>query len=150
MFIILYADDTVILANNSKDLQKNLQLFENYCETWKLTVNVSKTKVMVFGSRGNTFQNQFKWKNEIIEVVVSYKYLGLFFPRTKSYVKAKKHLIDQANKAMFSLLKKSQNLNLPIDLQIDLFNKTIKPILLYGCELWGIGNIETIERVQLK
>ena len=35
-------------------------------------------------------------------------------------------------------------------MQIDLFNKLIKPILLYGCEIWGIGNIDIIERVQLK
>ena len=39
---------------------------------------------------------------------------------------------------------------LPIDLQIDLFNKTVKPILLYGCEIWGYGNNDIIERVQLK
>ena len=35
-------------------------------------------------------------------------------------------------------------------MQIDLFNKLIKPIPLYGCEIWGIGNIDIIERVQLK
>ena len=40
--------------------------------------------------------------------------------------------------------------NLPIDLQLDLFNKMIKPILSYECKLWGFGNIDTIERVQLK
>ena len=26
----------------------------------------------------------------------------------------------------------------------------IRPILLYGCEIWGYGNLEAIERVQLK
>ena len=26
----------------------------------------------------------------------------------------------------------------------------IKPILLYGCELWGVGNVDIIEKVQLK
>ena len=34
-------------------------------------------------------------------------------------------------------------------MQIDLFNQMIKPILLYGCEIWGFGNLEIIERVQL-
>jgi hypothetical protein len=41
-------------------------------------------------------------------------------------------------------------LELPIDMQIDLFNKIVKPVLLYGCEIWGFGNIDCIERVQLK
>ena len=35
-------------------------------------------------------------------------------------------------------------------MQLDLFDKMIKPILLYGCEIWGFGNIDIIERVQLK
>ena len=41
-------------------------------------------------------------------------------------------------------------MHLPVDLQIDLFTKLVKPILLYGCEIWGFGNIDVIERVQLK
>ena len=48
------------------------------------------------------------------------------------------------------MMKKCHNLNLPFDIQIDLFEKTIKPILLYGCEIWGFGNCDVIERVQLK
>lgn len=31
-----------------------------------------------------------------------------------------------------------------------MFNKTIKPILLYGCEIWGIRHIDILERIQLK
>ena len=51
---------------------------------------------------------------------------------------------------MFSVLRNSNRLNLPLDIQIDLFNKMIKPILTYGSELWGFGNLDVIERVQLK
>ena len=40
-------------------------------------------------------------------------------------------------------------MHLSIDLQLELFDKLVKPILLYGCEVWGFGNIEVIERVQL-
>ena len=52
---------------------------------------------------------------------------------------------------MFSLLRKIKTLQLPFDIQIDFFNKIIKPILLYGYEIWGFGgNLDYIERVQLK
>ena len=44
----------------------------------------------------------------------------------------------------------STYLSLPFDIQIDLFDKMIKSILLYGCELWGLGNVDIIEKVQLK
>ena len=26
----------------------------------------------------------------------------------------------------------------------------VKPILLYGCEIWGMGNFDVLERIQLK
>lgn len=51
---------------------------------------------------------------------------------------------------MFSLLRKIRILNLPLEIQIQLFDKMIKPILLYGCEIWGFGNLELLESVQLK
>ena len=40
--------------------------------------------------------------------------------------------------------------NLTIECQLDLFDKMVKPVLLYGCEVWGTGNNDVIERVQLK
>ena len=40
------------------------------------------------------------------------------------------------------------NLHIPIDLQIQLFNHIILPILLYGCEIWGFHNSNLIENVQ--
>ena len=51
---------------------------------------------------------------------------------------------------MFSLLKKIRSLNLSYGVQSGLFDKTIKPILLYGCELWGFGNNDINERIRLK
>jgi hypothetical protein len=51
---------------------------------------------------------------------------------------------------MYCLIKKSNNLQLPIDMQVDLFDKLVKPILLYGCECWGFGNNSILEKVQLK
>ena len=39
---------------------------------------------------------------------------------------------------------------MPLDIQIDLFQKLVIPVLLYGCELYGYENIEIIERLQLK
>ena len=44
----MFADDTVIFGNSKEDLQLSLNVFGKYCDDWKLTVNISKTKVMVF------------------------------------------------------------------------------------------------------
>jgi hypothetical protein len=49
-FIILYADDTIILSESGSDLQAQLDAFHEYCLTWKLKVNIDKTKIVIFGS----------------------------------------------------------------------------------------------------
>ena len=54
---------------------------------------------------------------------------------------------------MFGLLSKVSQYNLHIDTALHLFNSIVKPILLYGSEVWGyssVCNIQQIERVQLK
>ena len=49
MFVLLYADDTMLLAESSDDLQHALNIFEIFCTEWKLTVNIEQTKIIVFG-----------------------------------------------------------------------------------------------------
>jgi hypothetical protein len=37
-----------------------------------------------------------------------------------------------------------------LDIQLELFDALVKPILLYGSEVWGFQNMVNIERVHLK
>ena len=51
---------------------------------------------------------------------------------------------------MFALIKKAKCKNIPLDTMLFLFNKTIIPILTYGSEIWGGGDLEIIDKLQLK
>ena len=51
MFILLYADDTVLCAESAKELQTALDALSHYCNAWDIVLNTDKTKVIVF-SRG--------------------------------------------------------------------------------------------------
>jgi hypothetical protein len=44
----LYADDLLLVSVTAAGLQAQLGVLERYCERWGLTVNVEKTKVVVF------------------------------------------------------------------------------------------------------
>ena len=103
--VLLYADDTVLFGNTEGEMQHALDVFQTYCNTWHLTVNVDKTKIVIFSS-GKLKQYNFLLNGLNIEVTNEYKYLGIYFTRGGSFAKAKKHIADQANKAMFALLKK--------------------------------------------
>lgn len=48
---------------------------------------------------------------------------------------------------MYLLYSRINNLELPIDLQLKLFDHTILPILTYACEIWGFENIDILEKI---
>ena len=82
----------------------------------------------------------------------------LFFGHSKTKVRKcvlcvyagtplRKHIAAQARKALYLLYSRINNLNLPVDLQLKLFDSTVLPILTYGCEIWGFENLEILERI---
>jgi hypothetical protein len=47
LYLLLYADDTIILAESHVELQAALNTMYLYCKSWILEVNVSKTKIVI-------------------------------------------------------------------------------------------------------
>ncbi len=150
IMIMLYADDTIMVADTAEALQKGFDCMFEYCKTWKLKVNASKTKVIIFWKSDRFPKPQFKYGEEIIEIVQSYTYLGTIFTSNGCFLKERKHRAEQASKAMFSLLQKGRKFELPLDLLCSLFDKLVSPVLLYGAEVWGHESLDLIERVQHK
>ena len=116
LFLLLYADDTVVLAECPEDLQRALDMLKIYREVWGLDINVRKTKVMIF-SRGEIRKlPKFQFKEETVDALGDYKYLRVKFNYNK-FKKAQQLQFSLANRAMFSLLRKRRQLNLPLDIQ---------------------------------
>lgn len=61
-----------------------------------------------------------------------------------------KELFDKVIKVMYGVIGKCRIYNLIIDCKVDMFDKIIKLILLYGCEVWGFYNINFFEKLYLK
>ena len=142
LIALLYADDTVLIADNENALQNTLDMFNEYCKSWKLKVNTNKTKVVVFGAR--------KTDNMVIILLrlqIGINILLLFFSKSRSFLNCRKHVVEQARKAMHLLFCRINNFHLPIDLQLKLFDHTVVPILTYACEIWGFESLDIIENV---
>jgi hypothetical protein len=51
---------------------------------------------------------------------------------------------------MYEGLKRGRTHNLSVEYQLELFYKMVKPMLLYGLEIWGFSkNIDCLEKIQL-
>ena len=147
---LLYADDTIVLAESASELQDALNAVHTYCENWNLAVNTSKTKIMIF-SRGRVKKApRFTYGPDCLEVVSEYVYLGTLFSSNSSMKPAVMRQIDQARRALFKLRSMTHALGLSVEMQCELYDKLVAPVLLYGSEVWGLRYAEAIEKFERK
>ena len=151
--LLLYADDLVLMSKSSRGLQKQLNELNNFCKERGLTVNVKKTKVVVFGSRVNS--SPLLYDGLPVEEVTSFRYLGLELHRTGSLRTAVEHLAAAGRRAVFALRRRCADLKINDPAIVcQLFDALVKPVISYGCELWvnesATESLEILHRSFLK
>ena len=101
IYLLLFADDSVLISDTEDGLQSLLDAFELYCKKWKLTVNAEKTKIVVF-QKGRKAQNRynFKYRGKSIEQLPTFNYLGIVFTSNGTFHNAIKTLVGKANRAL--------------------------------------------------
>ena len=109
-----------------------MENFVNCSNLWSLDINIDKTKILFFGDRPRRDRNIIV-QGQIFEVVETFKYLGVILSKNR------RHVIEQARKALFSLCVKIRNLDLPIDCQLKLFDNTVAP---FCCMAVKYGDLE--------
>ena len=115
-------------------------------------MNAAKTKIMVFRKGGVLPRNlEFYYGGNQIEIVKSFKYLGIMFTAGGSFSETQNTLSGQAQKAIFKLNKYLYKFTfIPPKHKLELFDKLITSILNYGSEVWGFIQGNSLERVHLQ
>lgn len=136
---LLYADDLVLLSKSKVGLQNCLNTVVAFCEKWQMSVNEKKTKVMIFSKKSFKRKNQpsFKLNDNTLEIVNEFTYLGVKMSSTGNFTN---HLNLSREKSLHALFKltKSVDFKMLKPFQANkLFDSLIRPILTYGCEVWG-------------
>lgn len=113
----LYADDTVCYRSGSNIASLNSIMsraairFAEWCNLNKLTINLSKSKVMIFSNkRGNALKDlkhniKIEINNFQLETVATYKYLGIHLDQNLDYISHIKYLKNKISQRHY-LLKK--------------------------------------------
>lgn len=150
IYCLKFADDIAIVSDDKEGLQTMLNDLAKYCDKNKMIVNAKKTKIMVF-RKGGRIKKGEKWtyKGQSVEVVKNFKYLGYNFSTKNKYTNHMKHLagkFQRAINAVWGVMKRAKISSL--NRRLYLFDTLVKAGCLYGCEIWGWGKREEIERVQ--
>jgi len=102
IWLLLFADDLVLMSETVAGLQNQLDALEIFCRDRGLTVNVAKTKVLTFVPLGTT-AGLLTYAGREIERVTSFKYLGVVVDASGNFSDAVELLVAAARRACFAL-----------------------------------------------
>lgn len=142
----------MLISDSKEDLQNSLDILHDYCNRWSLMVNVAKTKIVVFSQGGrSSIENFWFYGDILIEVVTKFNFLGLELGSNGKFSCTQNDLANRGLRAMYALQRRIGELVYPdIRMQLGLFDSLVKPVLLYGCEIWGFHQARAVEKVHLK
>ncbi len=154
----LYADDMTLYygATSQIDLMLTLRLELTVVSEWfkanKLTLNVAKTKLVVFGSRhklANAPNLNLTINNEKIEQVTEFKYWGVFLDDKLTFDKHVEYIHGKAVKKM-GIVHKARNF-LDRSTSVLLYKSLVLPHLdycdtVYSCT--SAANLDKLQKIQ--
>ena len=82
-------------------MHKALNELSSYCKSWKLKINMNKSKIMCLNE---TVNPNVHIDNEYLEHVTEYCYLGVVFTNTVQFHSAIDNVYKKSPKALFKLL----------------------------------------------
>lgn len=152
-----FADDTALLAsstnpvNASAVLQTSLDKIDDWLNKWRIKASVAKSVHITFTLRkGNC--PPLLMGNSILPHSDSVKYLGLHLDRRLTWNKHIKTKRDEVNirfRRMYWLM--ARNSKLSVDNKLLIYKAILKPVWMYGIQLWGSAcnsSISIMQRLQ--
>ena len=142
LFILLLADDIILLSETPIGLQRQLNNLNSTAMTLGLNVNMQKSNIIVFRNGGYLGARE-RWTFQGIDmpVVNAYKYLGIYFSTRLSFNAACSDLASKAKRVLFIIIQRLRMYNSQsFEVYMKLFDAQVQPILQYGAEIWGLDD----------
>ena len=152
----LYADDTVIYhTSNDVNYSKNhiecdLKRFTKWCNGNALTVNIKKSKYVLYGLKSQTrkiVDHTLLMQNSKLDKVSSYNYLGVQLDMNLTYHKYLQGCVQRATHKIYMLSKIRRYIDFNTAITI---NKTmILPVMEYGDIAYDNSDTKLLDKLQV-
>jgi hypothetical protein len=151
----LYADDTKLLArvsNSSDTLQSDLNAIVTWCNTWQMSLNIGKCKIMHLG-KNNPMRNYVLMSQDgtasVLEITTCEKDLGITITPDLKWTTHIANIASKANQIL-GMLKNTFSF-FDVDMVRRLYTALVRPNLEFGATIWSPylkKDIAILERIQ--
>lgn len=135
-----FADDIILIADNSDDLQIMLNDLQRESAKCGMKINIAKTKTMS-NNLIDTKKQSIQLEGKDIELVNNYIYLGqninLSDPDQREEIQRR----IRAGWANFGRNKDILKSKLPLNFKKKIFNQCVLPAMTYGAETWTMNKL---------
>lgn len=143
--VYVYADDVAFFASASdihslqRILQSYLAILEDWLDDIRMTLNVSKSALLVF-PLNIPVNVSLQYRHEIIPQRDFIKYLGVIYDQKLSWRNHIEHVTSKAARAVGMIRKLGhRRTGLRRDTLIMIYRMYVRPILEFGCVLFSGG-----------
>ena len=152
---ILYADDSTLsckftpdaLPNIHNEINNKLEIVSNWLTANKLSVNISKTKYILFSYKNKIEIPTIKIGQGTINSIDHIKFLGVYIDQHLNFNQHVNYLTNKISKSI-GILHKVKYI-LPRDVLRALYIALIQPYFIYGIEAWFGATKTTINKLQI-
>lgn len=136
--MLLFADDTVLVADSEEKLQCLVTEFGRVCKRRKLKVNVGKSKVLRCSNEGACGRMHIQLEGEEMEQVGAFKYLGSHIAEDGSMDVEVNHRVKEAGKMLGGMKQVWKKREVGINVKKKLYECCAVPTTVYGAETWSM------------
>ncbi len=151
---VLWADDLFLVSDSAEKLQHQLDNLSLYCSKWQLVVNTMKTKILTFGRVSPRDKNYiFTFKNESIEIVKDYSYLGTpIFSGSNHFKKVVEHISQKCVRACYQIRQYCEPFGqVTPPLGMHFYESLLLPHIDYASEIWySESSCRALEKFSLR
>lgn len=152
----LFADDLVVYTcvrgtDDQKLLDASLDKIAQWCVTWGMEINVSKTKCMTISHKKSPIAFNYKMAGSDVTRTDSLKYLGVTITGNLKWNVHIENTCKKAYKTLGFLRRKLAAA--PATVKLAAYKTLVRPILEYGSIVWNPHQIyltDMLERIQNK
>jgi endonuclease/exonuclease/phosphatase (EEP) superfamily protein YafD len=147
---LMFADDTVIMAENHTDLSVKLESINRWMNDNAMEVNPSKCGIMEIQlSPDQVPIEPLLFNGEEIPKVDKYVYLGIEFNNLLNIEMMSKFRLGKGKDALFALMATLRNNKVPLEYRVMLIKSILIPTLHYGSEIFGMNEqrVNALKRI---
>ena len=146
------ADDLSLVAITPLNLQKMLLIAERYMNRWLLTINYTKSFIVIVSNRKIT-SSVFRWtiNSHPLEITSKTTHVGIQISSDMKSDYAIENAVRKGRAAFHSALGfsfKKQMLLSPVT-SLRLYKSVVQPTFLYGCEMWSNMSSSSMKAIEV-